>query len=80
MRATIAIADLDHTWWRSFRQHRQGDTSMSTQDSPVTAVRVDCEHGITWVPAHYDLKLRVIQQTRGSDENVHRLAAWWAHV
>lgn len=53
---------------------------MSTQDSPVTAVRVDCEHGITWVPAHYDLKLRVIQQTRGSDENVHRLAAWWAHV
>ena len=36
---------------------------MSTQDSPVTAVRVDYEHGIHLGPAHYDLKLRVIQQT-----------------
>ena len=43
-----------------------------------TLLRVDCEHGISWVATHYDLNLRVIQQARGSDENVHRLAAWWA--
>ena len=45
-----------------------------------TLLRVDCEHGISWVATHYDLNLRVIQQARGSDEDVHRLAAWWAHV
>jgi len=43
-----------------------------------TLTRVDCERGISWVATHYHLNLRVIQQARGSDENVHRLAARWA--
>jgi hypothetical protein len=43
-----------------------------------TLLRVDCERGISWVATHYDLNLRVIQQVRGSDEEVHRVAAWWA--
>jgi hypothetical protein len=34
-----------------------------------TLVRVDCER---------DLSLRVSQQVRGSDEEVHRVAACWA--
>ncbi len=42
-----------------------------------TLLRVDCERGIGWVATHYDLNLRVIQQVRGSDEEVHRAAAWW---
>lgn len=45
-----------------------------------TLLRVDCEDGISWVATHYDLKLRVIQQARGSDENVHRLVARWAQA
>ena len=40
-----------------------------------TLLRVDCERGIGWVATHYDLNLRVIQQVRGSDEDVHRAAA-----
>ena len=43
-----------------------------------TLLRVDCERGIGWVATHYDLSLRVIQQVRGSDEEVHRAAARWA--
>ncbi len=43
-----------------------------------TLLRVDCERGVGWVATHYDLSLRVIQQVRGSDEDVHRLAARWA--
>ena len=44
-----------------------------------TLVRVDCERGIGWIATHYDLNLRVIEQVRGSDEEVHRAAARWAH-
>jgi hypothetical protein len=43
-----------------------------------TLLRVDRERGIGWVATHYDLSLRVIQQVRGSDEDVHRVAACWA--
>jgi hypothetical protein len=43
-----------------------------------TLRRVDFERGIGWVATHYDLNLRVIQQVRGSDEEVHRAAARWA--
>jgi hypothetical protein len=43
-----------------------------------TLLRVDCERGIGWVATHYDLNLHVIQQVRGSDEEVHRAAARWA--
>ena len=43
-----------------------------------TLLRVDCERGIGWVATHYDLNLRVIQQVRGSDEELHRAAARWA--
>jgi hypothetical protein len=42
-----------------------------------TLLRVDCERGIGWVATHYDLSLRVIQQVRGPDEVVHRVAARW---
>ncbi|MGO9030779.1 hypothetical protein [Mycobacterium sp.] len=40
--------------------------------------RVDCERGLGWVATHYDLSLRVTQQVRGSDADVHRIAACWA--
>jgi len=43
-----------------------------------TLLRVDCERGIGWVATHYDPDLRVIQQVRGSDEEVHRAVARWA--
>ena len=43
-----------------------------------SVLRVDCERGIGWVATHYGLNLRVIQQVRGSNEDVHRVAAWWA--
>ena len=43
-----------------------------------TLLRVDCERGIGWVASRYDLNLRVIEQVRGSDEEVHHLAACWA--
>ena len=43
-----------------------------------TLLRVDYELGIGWVARHYDLNLRVIQQVRGSDEEVHRAVARWA--
>lgn len=43
-----------------------------------TLVRVDCERGVGWVATHYDLSLRVSQQVRGSDGEVHRVAACWA--
>jgi hypothetical protein len=42
-----------------------------------TLLRVDSERGIGWVATHYDLSLRVMQQVRGSDEEVHRAAARW---
>ena len=47
-------------------------------DEDGTLLRVDCERGIGWVATHYDLNLRVIQQVRGSDEELHRAAARWA--
>jgi hypothetical protein len=43
-----------------------------------TLVRVDCERGVGSVATHYDLSLRVSQQVRGSDEEVHRVAGGWA--
>lgn len=43
-----------------------------------TLPRVAFERGIGWVATHYDLNVRVIQQVRGSDEEVHRAAARWA--
>ncbi len=43
-----------------------------------TLLRVDCEDGIGWVATHYDPSLRVIRQVRGSDADVHRVAAYWA--
>jgi hypothetical protein len=43
-----------------------------------TLLRVDCESGIGWVASRYDLNLRVIEQVRGSDEEVHHIAARWA--
>jgi DMSO/TMAO reductase YedYZ molybdopterin-dependent catalytic subunit len=43
-----------------------------------TLLRVDFERGIGWVATHYDLNLRVINEVRGSDEEVHRTAARWA--
>jgi hypothetical protein len=43
-----------------------------------TLLRVDCERGIGWVATHYDLDMRVIQEVRGSDEEVHRAVARWA--
>jgi hypothetical protein len=43
-----------------------------------TLVRVDCERGVGSVATHYDLSLRVSQQVRGSDEEVHRVAGCWA--
>jgi hypothetical protein len=43
-----------------------------------TLLRVDCERGIGWVATRYDPSLRVIQQVRGPDEEVHRVAACWA--
>ena len=44
-----------------------------------TLLRVDCERGIGWVATRYDRNLRVIEQVRGSDEEVHRAAARWAN-
>ena len=38
-----------------------------------TLLRVDCERGIGWVATRYDLNLRVIEQVRGPDEEVHRV-------
>jgi hypothetical protein len=43
-----------------------------------TLLRVDYERGIGWLATQYDLSMRVIQQIRGSDEEVHRVAARWA--
>lgn len=43
-----------------------------------TLLRVDCERGVGWVATRYDLNLRAIEQHRGSDDEVHRVAAWWA--
>lgn len=45
-----------------------------------TLLRVDCERGLSWVATHYDLNLRVIQQVKGSDEEVHLAAVRWAQV
>lgn len=46
--------------------------------SDGTLLRVDFERGIGWVASRYDLNLHVIEQVRGSDETVHRVAARWA--
>ena len=43
-----------------------------------TLLRVDYDRGIGWIATHYDLDLCVIQQVRGSDDEVHRAAARWA--
>ena len=43
-----------------------------------TLVRVDCERGIGWVASRYDVNLRAIELVRGSDQEVHRVAACWA--
>ena len=43
-----------------------------------TLLRVDFERGVGWVATHYDPSLRVIEQGRGSDEEVHRAKARWA--
>lgn len=43
-----------------------------------TLLRVDCERGLSWVATHYGSDLSVIKQIRGSDEEVHRVAALWA--
>jgi hypothetical protein len=43
-----------------------------------TLLRVDYERGVGWVATRYDLNLSVIQQVRGSDDEVHRIAACWA--
>jgi hypothetical protein len=43
-----------------------------------TLLRFDCERGHGWVATHYDLRLRVLQQVRGSYEDVHRVVACWA--
>ncbi len=40
-------------------------------------LRVDYERGIGWVATQYDLSMRVVQQIRGSDEDVHGVAAGW---
>jgi hypothetical protein len=53
-------------------------TTGHTRAKDGTLLRVDCERGIGWVARHYDLDLRVIQQVRGSDDEVHRTAARWA--
>jgi hypothetical protein len=45
-----------------------------------TLLRVDFERGLGWVATQYDPSLRVIQQVRGSAEEVHRVAAGWAHA
>jgi hypothetical protein len=41
-----------------------------------TLLRVDYEGGIGWVATRYDLNLLVIDLVRGSDEEVHRVAAF----
>jgi hypothetical protein len=43
-----------------------------------TLLRVDCARGIGWFATHYDPNLHVIAQVRGSDEEVHRVASYWA--
>jgi hypothetical protein len=43
-----------------------------------TLLRVDREGGISWVATRYDLDLRVIEEVRGSDLEVHGVAARWA--
>ena len=43
-----------------------------------TLLHVDYERGVGWVATHYDLSMRVSQQVRGSDEDLHRVAACWA--
>lgn len=43
-----------------------------------TLLRVDFEGGISWVATHYDMHLRVIEEVRGSDSEVHGVAARWA--
>jgi hypothetical protein len=43
-----------------------------------TLLRVDCERGMSWVATHYDLNLRVIEEVRGSEQEVRGIAARWA--
>ena len=42
-----------------------------------TLLRVDCEPGAGWVATRYDRNLRVIEQVRGSDAEVHHAEACW---
>jgi hypothetical protein len=49
-----------------------------TRATDGTLLRIDCERGVGWVATHYDLSLCVIRQVRGSDEEVHHVAACWA--
>lgn len=41
-------------------------------------LRVDYDRGLGWVATQYDLSMRVIEQIRGFDEDVHRVADNWA--
>ncbi|HEX3286800.1 MAG TPA: hypothetical protein VHT50_19645 [Mycobacterium sp.] len=43
-------------------------------------VRVDRECGTSWVATRYDLDLRVIEEVRGTDSEVHRVAARWSRA
>jgi hypothetical protein len=42
-----------------------------------TLLRLAFEGGVGWVAMHYDSVLGVLQQVRGSDEEVHCVAACW---
>ncbi|MBI2701601.1 MAG: hypothetical protein HYX31_21155 [Mycobacterium sp.] len=41
-------------------------------------LRVDYERGVGWVATCYGPNRRVVQQFRGTDEQVHRMVACWA--
>jgi hypothetical protein len=48
--------------------------------SDGTLLRVDREGGTTWVATRYDVNLRVVAEVRGSDSQVHRIAARWTRL
>lgn len=48
------------------------------QTTDGTLLRVDFERGSGWVATHHGQSMRVIRQARGSQEEVHRVAARWA--
>ncbi len=45
-----------------------------------TLLRVDYERGIGWVATRYGPNRSVVEQVRGTDEQVHRVAACWSRV